>query len=73
MTTTEITLRNYRFQPTGALEAKLEDLSELDCEDGDELAEAIEAELDGRELEENLPSYDDSLDDRGVVLGSYAS
>ena len=33
----------------------------------------IEKELDAREMEAELPAHDDSLEDRGLYLGSYAS
>lgn len=35
--------------------------------------ELIEAELAARTMEAELPAHDDSLDDRGLYLGSYAS
>lgn len=72
-----ITLKNYRYASTDALEAKLDDLMEMpvsECTEAhEELADAITDELSGRELEANLPAYDDSLEDRGIFLGSYAS
>lgn len=76
-----ISIENYRTQPTASLESALEALSELDDDASAELAEAIEDELSERELEDSLPAYcglvsrddDDSLEDRGIFLGSYAS
>ncbi len=72
-----ITLKTYRFASTDALEAKLDDLMAtpviLVAVEDEELADAISDELSERELEASLPAYDDSLEDRGLVLGSYAS
>lgn len=77
MTTKAITFKNYRYESTEALEATLDDLMEMpvsECtEDHEELADAITDELAGRELEQSLPAHDDSLEDRGIFLGSYAS
>jgi hypothetical protein len=86
MTTKAITLKNYHKAPTADLEAAADSLAELvndpevDYEDPASAAaytlmDAIERELDARELEASLPAHDDtySLQDHGIFLGSYES
>lgn len=86
MTTKAITLRNYYKAETADLEAAADSLAklindpEVDYEDPASAAaytllDAIEKELDDRELEESLPGAEDSpsLQDMGIELGSYAS
>jgi len=86
MTTKAITLKNYYKASTADLEAAADSLGalindpEVDYEDPASAAaytllEAIERELDARDLEASLPAHDDtySLQDHGIFLGSYAS
>ena len=81
-----ITMENYHRAETAALELAADSLGALindpnvDYEDPASeaaytLLEAIESELDARELEASLPAADDtpSLQDHGIFLGSYES